>query len=118
MSKDEFVGWDREILRLGEVLLELTSEGLGLGPGKLREMTCLDKGRAMVGHYYPYCPQLDRTVGHASHSDQGVLSADRAPSGSNGVGSRLSYGEGWLDVKPVPGGLARDLLLTLATYFR
>ncbi|KAM1080822.1 hypothetical protein EV1_015344 [Malus domestica] len=53
--RDNVVEWDREIKRLGEVLMELASEGLGLNAKRLQEMTCLE-GRVMAGHYHPYCP--------------------------------------------------------------
>ncbi|TQE09696.1 hypothetical protein C1H46_004653 [Malus baccata] len=81
--------------------MELASEGLGLNPKRLKEMTCLE-GRVMAGHYYPYCPQPDLTVGLTSHSDPGVLAVvlqDRMG------GMQVKYGDGWVDVKPVPGAL-------------
>ncbi|XP_050130733.1 1-aminocyclopropane-1-carboxylate oxidase homolog 4-like isoform X1 [Malus sylvestris] len=101
ICREDVVEWDREIKRLGEVLMELASEGLGLNPKRLQEMTCLE-GRVMAGHYYPYCPQPDLTVGLTSHSDPGVLAVvlqDRMG------GLQVKYGDGWVDVKPVPGAL-------------
>ncbi|KAM1245386.1 hypothetical protein ACFX2I_036588 [Malus domestica] len=44
-------------------------------------MTCLE-GRVMAGHYYPYCPQPDLSVGLTSHSDNG--SAGRGASRPHG----------------------------------
>ncbi|KAM1608242.1 hypothetical protein ACFX13_020848 [Malus domestica] len=97
----DVVVWDREIKRLGEVLMELASEGLGLNSKRLQEMTCLE-GRATVGNYYPYCPQPDLTVGLTSHSDPGVLTVLLQ---DHMGGLQVKCGEGWVDVKPVPGAL-------------
>lgn len=115
ICRDEIVGWDGEILRLGEALMELVSEGLGLSAGRLKEMTCLG-GRVMVGHYYPYCPQPDLTVGLTSHSDPGVLTLLLQ---DHMGGLQVKHGEGWVDVKPVPGALVinvGDLLQVSVKY--
>ena len=64
-------------------------------------MTCLE-GRTLVGHYYPYCPQPDLTVGIASHTDPGfltILLQDHLG------GLQIKSGDVWVDVKPVPGAL-------------
>ncbi|XP_061991843.1 1-aminocyclopropane-1-carboxylate oxidase homolog 4-like [Rosa rugosa] len=101
ICRDEIVEWDREIRRLGEELLGLVSEGLGLRAEKLKEMTCLG-GRAMVGHYYPPCPQPDLTVGLTSHSDPGVLTVLLQ---DHIGGLQVKHDGAWVDVKPVPGAL-------------
>lgn len=101
ICREEVLKWDEEIRRLGEVLMELVSEGLGLSANRLREMTCVE-GRAMVGHYYPYCPQPDLTVGLASHTDPGVLTVLHQDQMG---GLQVKFGGTWVDVKPVPGAL-------------
>jgi isopenicillin N synthase-like dioxygenase len=56
----------------------------------------------MAAHYYPYCPQPDLTVGIMSHTDPGVLTVllqDQIG------GLQVKHGEGWVDVKPVPGAI-------------
>ena len=101
ICRKEVVVWDREVVRLGEKLMGLMSEGLGLSTERLTEMTCLE-GRGMVGHYYPYCPQPDLTVGINSHTDPGVLTVliqDQTG------GLQVKSGGAWVDVKPVPGAL-------------
>ncbi|GMN38468.1 hypothetical protein TIFTF001_007695 [Ficus carica] len=93
--------WNREVVRIGEGVLGLLEEGLGLGTGRFRELSCLD-GRIMVGHYYPYCPEPDRTVGLASHADPGVLTVLLQ---DHMGGLQIKYDGQWLDVKPVPGAI-------------
>ncbi|KAJ0094852.1 hypothetical protein Patl1_15514 [Pistacia atlantica] len=76
-AANELVEWNERVKGLGALLMGLLCEGLGLETGRLKEMSFLE-GRAMVAHYYPYCPQADLTI---------------------------QYGEEWVDVKPVPGTL-------------
>ncbi|KAK3043102.1 hypothetical protein RJ639_001217 [Escallonia herrerae] len=95
--------WDTAVLTLGEELMGLLSEGLGLESGKLKDLTCLE-GRVFVGHYYPYCPEPDLTVGITSHTDPGVLTVLV----QNEVGGlQVKCGEDWVDVDPIPGALVR-----------
>lgn len=62
VCREEMVDWDREVVGLGEKLMGLISEGLGLSTDRLKELTCLE-GRYMVGNYNPHCPQPDLTLG-------------------------------------------------------
>ena len=101
ICRNEVIEWDQEIKRLGEVLTELTCEGLGVGTRRLKEMTCLE-GKVMVGHYYPNCPQPDLTVGLAYHTDAGVLTVVQQ---DHVGGLQVKYDGEWMDVKPVPGAL-------------
>ncbi|KAJ7942885.1 1-aminocyclopropane-1-carboxylate oxidase-like 1 [Quillaja saponaria] len=105
ICRDQAIAWDREIQRLGEVLMGLLSEGLGLNRERLKEMTCL-QGRVMVGHYYPKCPQPDLTVGLTSHTDPGVLTVLLQ---DHIGGLQVRCNEGWADVKPVPGALVINI---------
>ncbi|GMN38463.1 hypothetical protein TIFTF001_007696 [Ficus carica] len=97
--------WDQEVVMLGGVLLDLVGEGLGLPAGRFREMTCLE-GRTFVGHYYPDCPEPDRTVGLATHADPGVLTVLLQ---DHVGGLQVKYGEVWVDVEPVPGALVVNI---------
>ncbi|CAK9154566.1 unnamed protein product [Ilex paraguariensis] len=93
--------WDREVIKLGEELMGLLSEGLGMERDRLKDMSCLD-ARTMAAHYYPYCPQADLTVGLTSHTDPGVLTVVLQ---NEVAGLQVKFGEDWIDVDPVPGGL-------------
>ncbi|KAI4357565.1 hypothetical protein L6164_001504 [Bauhinia variegata] len=99
------IEWDRHIVRLGELLMGLLSEGLGLSTETLKEMTCYE-GRVMVGHYYPFCPQPDMTVGLTSHADPGVLTVVLQ---DHIGGLQVRSSDGWIDVKPVPGALVINI---------
>lgn len=52
VCRREVVEWGGHVRRVGEVLMGLLSEWLGLEGGRLEEMACLD-GRHMVAHYNP-----------------------------------------------------------------
>ncbi|KAH9794563.1 1-aminocyclopropane-1-carboxylate oxidase [Citrus sinensis] len=105
ICRKEAVEWNHHVKKLGELLFGLLCEGLGLKTDKLKENTFLE-GRMMVGHYYPYCPQPDLTVGITSHTDPGpltiLLQDDKG-------GLQIKHGEEWVDVKPVPGALVINI---------
>ncbi|XP_030448054.1 1-aminocyclopropane-1-carboxylate oxidase homolog 4-like [Syzygium oleosum] len=105
VCRNEVIEWNQQVQRLGGLLMGLLSEGLGLSPGKLQELTCLET-RVMVGHYYPYCPQPDLTVGLTSHADPGVITVllqDQVG------GLQVKRGDEWVDVTPVPGALVVNI---------
>ncbi|KAL3725790.1 hypothetical protein ACJRO7_030769 [Eucalyptus globulus] len=105
VCRNEVMEWDQEVWRLGGLLMGLLSEGLGLSPGKLQELTCLET-RVMVGNYYPYCPQPNLTVGLMSHTDPGVITLllqDQVG------GLQVKHDNEWVDVTPVPGALVVNI---------
>ncbi|XP_007045252.2 PREDICTED: 1-aminocyclopropane-1-carboxylate oxidase homolog 4 [Theobroma cacao] len=105
VCRDEAVEWNKESRALGERLMGLLSEGLGLDTDRLKNTTCLE-ARLMVGHYYPCCPQPDLTVGLSSHTDPGVLTVLL----QDHIGGLQIKHEGeWVDVKPVPGALVINI---------
>ncbi|PON70309.1 Oxoglutarate/iron-dependent dioxygenase [Parasponia andersonii] len=101
ICRDAVAEWDREVVRLGGLVLDLVGEGLGLSARRLRELSCLE-GRIMVGHYYPYCPQPDLTLGLRSHADPGLLTVLLQ---DHMGGLQIKHREVWVDVKPVPGAV-------------
>ncbi|KAK9074561.1 hypothetical protein SSX86_007159 [Deinandra increscens subsp. villosa] len=94
--------WDKAVMVLGEELMSMLCEGLGIKTNKLKELSCLD-GRLSVSHYYPHCPQPELTVGIASHTDATVL----AMVVENEVGGLLQVkcGDEWVDVAAIPGAI-------------
>ncbi|CAL5430604.1 unnamed protein product [Camellia sinensis] len=99
--RSEVYEWDREIGRLGDDLLGLLSEGLGIERERLKELSC-SESRTMAAHYYPYCPEPDMTYGLTSHTDPGVVTVVL----QNQVGGlQVKHGGDWVNIEPVPGGL-------------
>ncbi|XP_043705105.1 1-aminocyclopropane-1-carboxylate oxidase homolog 1-like [Telopea speciosissima] len=101
----EVLEWDQHTKRLGEVLMEILSEGLGVKKERLKELSCLE-GRVMAAHYFPYCPQSDLTLGVTSHTDPGVLTVLL----QNHIGGlQVNHGDEWLDVTPVDDALVINI---------
>lgn len=111
--KEAIINWDKGVLAIGEKLLGLLCEGLGLrNIDVLKEMSCLE-ARIMASHYYPYCPQPELTAGLTSHSDPGVLTVlvqNEIP------GLQVKVGEEWLDVEPVEGAIVINIGDILQVY--
>ncbi|KAJ7954313.1 1-aminocyclopropane-1-carboxylate oxidase like 2 [Quillaja saponaria] len=105
VCRDQLMEWDRDIQRLGEVLMGLLSEGLGLNSESLKDMCCL-KRRVILGQYYPYCPQPDLTVWNATHTDPGVLTVLQQ---DHIGGLQVKCSEGWVDLKPTLGALVINI---------
>ncbi|RLN42715.1 hypothetical protein C2845_PM01G48330 [Panicum miliaceum] len=103
----ELLEWDAQATAVGRALLGLLSQGLGLHRDTaLEEASCLD-GKVMVCHYYPVCPEPERTMGIVPHTDPGVLVV-LAQDGVGGLQVKHTGEDGrshWVDVKPVPGAL-------------
>ncbi|KAF7013123.1 hypothetical protein CFC21_027240 [Triticum aestivum] len=88
-----------QMKNLGNTLLELLSEALGLKPSHLADIEC-NQAQVLLCHYYPPCPQPELAIGTSRHSDGGfltILLQDEIG------GLQIFKGEQWVDVTPTPG---------------
>ncbi|KAF8663190.1 hypothetical protein HU200_055792 [Digitaria exilis] len=102
----EVLEWEGIAAAAARAVMGLLSEGLGLGAAALEEASCLE-GKVMACHYYPHCPEPERTMGIVPHTDPGVLTV-LAQDHIGGLQVKHQDEEGrtcWVDVKPVPGAL-------------
>ncbi|XP_057792511.1 flavanone 3-dioxygenase 2-like [Salvia miltiorrhiza] len=80
-------------------IFEAISEGLGLEKRYIEES--LGEGvQILAANYYPPCPEPDKTLGLAAHSDHGALTILT----QNGVdGLQIKHDQTWLAVQHLPG---------------
>ncbi|KAK7308677.1 hypothetical protein VNO77_42297 [Canavalia gladiata] len=105
VCREEVMEWNKEVVGVATLLYGLLSEGLGLDTDRLMDMG-LVQGRVMVGHYYPFCPQPDLTVGLNSHADPGALTV-LLQDHIGGLQVRTKHG--WIHVKPHPQALVINI---------
>ncbi|KAH6768471.1 2-oxoglutarate and oxygenase superfamily protein [Perilla frutescens var. frutescens] len=99
--RDIMLEYSKEVKKLGSLLMELLSEALDLNPDHLNELGC-SEGHAMLCHYYPACPEPEKTLGASKHSDYGFLTVLLQ---DNIGGLQVLYRNHWVDVPPVPRAL-------------
>ncbi|KAF6137387.1 hypothetical protein GIB67_036424 [Kingdonia uniflora] len=87
--------------RLADIVMELMSEGLGVEPGRLKELTCLESKKIRC-HYYPYCPQPDLAMGLNPHTDKSVITFLMQ---NHVTGLQAKHDQEWVEVKPKDGGI-------------
>ncbi|GFP95917.1 1-aminocyclopropane-1-carboxylate oxidase homolog 1 [Phtheirospermum japonicum] len=98
--------YSKHVEVLGNILLGLLSEALGLETEHLKNMEfCV--GHRIHGHYYPPCPEPQLAIGTTKHSDPGFLTILLQSQGINGL--QVLYQGQWIDVEPTPGGLVINI---------
>ncbi|KAJ4710057.1 1-aminocyclopropane-1-carboxylate oxidase-like 1-like [Melia azedarach] len=105
ICRNEILEWNQLVTQVGELVMGLLCEGLGIETDRMKEMGLLE-GRLMAAQYYPFCPQHNLTMGVAPHTDYGVLTVLLQDQTG---GLQIKYGEDWVDVKPVPGALVINI---------
>ncbi|KAK4368508.1 hypothetical protein RND71_012300 [Anisodus tanguticus] len=88
----------KEVWQLGIKIFGAISEGLGLGPYYIE--SSLGEGTQIIAaNYYPPCPEPNKTLGLAAHSDHGGLTILM----ENGIhGLQIKHNQTWFAVPHVP----------------
>ncbi|MCL7034521.1 hypothetical protein MKW94_008294 [Papaver nudicaule] len=81
-------------------------QGLGVRPGKLKEMRCTESV-ILLGHFYPHCPQPDLTAGLVPHTDHTlvtILLQDQTG------GLQVKRDNQWVSVVPIDGAITVNII--------
>ncbi|KAL1563159.1 1-aminocyclopropane-1-carboxylate oxidase 1-like [Salvia divinorum] len=106
VCRDSTVEYSKHVENLGNIVLGLLSEALGLKTEFLSDMECL-KGHRLHCHYYPACPEPELAIGLTKHSDAGFLTILLQNQLVSGL--QVLYEGRWIDIQPVHGGLVINI---------
>ncbi|PIN16401.1 Iron/ascorbate family oxidoreductase [Handroanthus impetiginosus] len=101
VCRDIMFEYTRQVTKLGSFMFELLSEALGLKPNHLNDIGC-SEGLAILFHYYPACPEPEKTIGATKHADYDFLTVLLQ---DDIGGLQVLYQNQWVDIPPVRGAL-------------
>ncbi|KAL6519922.1 hypothetical protein OROMI_032816 [Orobanche minor] len=104
--RESTLEYSKHVEKLGNIVLGLLSEALGLERDHLKNMEC-SKGHRIHCHYYPACPEPHLTIGTAKHSDPGFITV--LVQSQNISALQVLYKGQWVDIQPTPGGLVINI---------
>ncbi|XP_004491897.1 protein DOWNY MILDEW RESISTANCE 6-like [Cicer arietinum] len=102
----EIVGkYTQELRALGLRILDLISEGLGLGPNYFSEE--LSENPVVISHHYPPCPEPSLTLGASKHKDPNILTIlFQEP---NITALQVFKDGAWIPVEPIPNAFVVNM---------
>jgi isopenicillin N synthase-like dioxygenase len=95
----------QELRALGLRLLDLISEGLGLGPNYFSVE--LSENPVVISHHYPPCPEPSLTLGASRHKDPNILTIlFQEP---NITALQVFKDGAWIPVEPIPNAFVVNM---------